>query len=1465
MKKLLFGFAAGLMCMSAQAATFTVTTTSDAGAGSLRQAILDANALAGTDNIVFNIGTGSQTITLLSSVNVTTAMNIDGSTQPGFISTPLIKIGGVSMFQMNNPNGATIQYLDFSGVAGSTAIYVNGSVNCMFSNNNMSNVTNGIQFDNTNTGNTINNCNMSGSGQGIYFNNGNNQNNTITNNNLSNCTSWGLLYSYGTPASVNSNTFTGCANAFYLRSSTNFTLTSPTGTGPNKNIYGNHTGRVLQLETNTGLNISNWDFSSLSVAPLNTRNPLYINGSTNNVFDNCNLSGLQNAIQLDNTNTGNTINNCNMSGSVNGINFNNGNNQNNTITNNNLSNCTSWGLYYSYGTPASVNSNTFTGCANAFYLRSSTNFTLTSPTGTGPNKNIYGNHTGRVLQLETNTGLNISNWDFSSLSVAPLNTRNPLYINGSTNNVFDNCNLSGLQNAVQLDNTNTGNTINNCNMSGSVNGINFSNGNNQNNTITNNNLSNCTGWGLYYSYGTPASINSNTFTGAANALYLRGANTFTLGSSNIYKNQTGTSIYLDACTAVNISNTTTNGSAGTGILINGSSNCVIDNNSTCSRNVGILLQGTSNSNSILNSNIVSCGTGIQLSASSVNTTTINTVNLFNTTNISNSGTGTIITNTTSTNTSPLVSVNSGTICSGSSFTMSPSGAVTYTFTGGLAVVSPTVLTSYSVTGTDANGCKSAVPAISSVAVNVCSPAEALNFDGVNDNVNLASGITTSLTGSTKVSVEAWVKPSSLSGGGCIVTNYSTGLGGALQILLRRSAGSYYEFWVGNGTAWYPTNSIATPTLNVWQHVAGTWNGTVASIYVNGVLSGTTTPAISALGNASNNPIWLGGNTINENFTGNIDEIRIWNVARTQCEINTYKNCEIPTTASGLLANYHFNQGIDGGSNSSITTLTDASANANTGTLTGFALTGTVSNWVSPGAVTTGSITPATLTPTVSVNSGVICANQSFTMIPSGANTYTYSNGSSVVMPTANTSYSIIGTSVQGCVSSNVAVSSVSVNALPSLSVNSPSICLGYAANLTVSGATTYSWVPSSGTTGLSSTTGSMVTANSVTTTSSFTVTGTDLNNCSNTAVSSVTVNALPTVSVTSGAICAGKSFTMVPSGASTYTYSGGSAIVTPTSNATYNIVGTSSLGCVSSNTAVSSVTVNALPTVSVTSGAICAGKSFTMIPSGTNTYTYSSGSAVVTPTANASYSVTGTATLTGCSNTAVSNVTVNALPTVSVTSGAICTGKSFTMVPSGANTYSYSNGSAVVTPTANASYSVTGTATLTGCSNTAVSSVTVNALPTVMAATNSTLLCVGQTATLTASGATSYTWNTSATTTVIAVSPTTTVTYTVNGTDANGCVNVISVTQNVSACAGIATLSNDAAIKLYPNPNNGLFIIELTSLSKITVTNALGQIVIAGIFEAGNHNLDIMNQSNGVYFVKIIENNKQQIIKVIKQ
>ena len=84
--------------ITAHAATFVVTTTNDSGAGSFRQAILDANANAGSDSITFNIGSGLKSIAPTSKLpDITDPVIIDGSTQPGFAGAPLIEIDATNI------------------------------------------------------------------------------------------------------------------------------------------------------------------------------------------------------------------------------------------------------------------------------------------------------------------------------------------------------------------------------------------------------------------------------------------------------------------------------------------------------------------------------------------------------------------------------------------------------------------------------------------------------------------------------------------------------------------------------------------------------------------------------------------------------------------------------------------------------------------------------------------------------------------------------------------------------------------------------------------------------------------------------------------------------------------------------------------------------------------------------------------------------------------------------------------------------------------------------------------------------------------------------------------------------------------------------------------------------------------------------------------------------------------------
>ena len=146
-----------------------VTTTNNSGAGSLRQAILDANADAGTNIITFDIpGAGVRTIVpawVLS--DITDAVIIDGTSQPGYSGTPLIELDGTSAG--NNRAGLTLA----SGSSGST---IRGLALKRFG-------TDGIQV-NRSSGNLIENNLIAFNGIGIEIINNASTGNSILGNSI---------------------------------------------------------------------------------------------------------------------------------------------------------------------------------------------------------------------------------------------------------------------------------------------------------------------------------------------------------------------------------------------------------------------------------------------------------------------------------------------------------------------------------------------------------------------------------------------------------------------------------------------------------------------------------------------------------------------------------------------------------------------------------------------------------------------------------------------------------------------------------------------------------------------------------------------------------------------------------------------------------------------------------------------------------------------------------------------------------------------------------------------------------------------------------------------------------------------------------------------------------------------------------------------------------------------------------
>lgn len=251
--------------------------------------------------------------------------------------------------------------------------------------------------------------------------------------------------------------------------------------------------------------------------------------------------------------------------------------------------------------------------------------------------------------------------------------------------------------------------------------------------------------------------------------------------------------------------------------------------------------------------------------------------------------------------------------------------------------------------------------------------------------------------------------------------------------------------------------------------------------------------------------------------------------------------------------------------------------------------------------------------------------------------------------------------------------------------------------------------------------------------------------------------------------------------------------------------------------------------------------------SATNTISATAGSSgIFTVTAN---------NACGASSQQTMAVTVNPLPTLTVNSGSICSGNSFTMVASGASTYTFSSGP-VVTPTITSSYSVTGTSSL-GCisSLAAISNITVNPLPSIAASSSTNQLCIGSSATLSASGGSSYTWNPGGTGTTIVINPTVSITYTLSGTDVNGCNNHTSLTQTVVNCGTSGLLSmaiTRADITVYPNPfSNKINIISNGSKELVEIFNAIGSVIYSSITHSEKTEIDMNNQSNGIYFIRI--------------
>lgn len=250
----------------------------------------------------------------------------------------------------------------------------------------------------------------------------------------------------------------------------------------------------------------------------------------------------------------------------------------------------------------------------------------------------------------------------------------------------------------------------------------------------------------------------------------------------------------------------------------------------------------------------------------------------------------------------------------------------------------------------------------------------LHFDGTDDRVSSSLPTVFTNIALNDFSIEVWVKPEVAAFNRIMFAQYNSA---NFANLSYTSSQNVYFYLNNNGV--YAANNVTAGTipLNQWTHIAATWDASASQIkiYFNGIEQTLNSGGSSSTG--TDNMLTIGSRPDgNQYFTGEIDELRIWDKVLDQCNIYAGMNCQMKGSEANLVALYNFNHGIPAGANAGVTSLTDFTGNGNNGTLLNFALTGTISNWLLSDAYITEYFVPAL--PDYTSDSLSICDGDSYT-------------------------------------------------------------------------------------------------------------------------------------------------------------------------------------------------------------------------------------------------------------------------------------------------------------------------------------------------------------------------------------------------------------------------------------------------------------------------------------------------------
>lgn len=186
----------------------------------------------------------------------------------------------------------------------------------------------------------------------------------------------------------------------------------------------------------------------------------------------------------------------------------------------------------------------------------------------------------------------------------------------------------------------------------------------------------------------------------------------------------------------------------------------------------------------------------------------------------------------------------------------------------------------------------------------------LQFDGDGSYVDIGD----SFEPNSAFTIETWVnlrEPPALEKNGDITTKYNH----SSLYVYHDSGGIQVGFGVWDGSTWKSADSDLTFPLGVWRHVAGVYDGSsTIKLYVDGELNATQSATLGFIDYS--HPRLIGGYfypdgtpNFRDFFPGLIDEVRFWNTARTQTEIQASMNEQLTGSESGLVAYYTFDERI----------------------------------------------------------------------------------------------------------------------------------------------------------------------------------------------------------------------------------------------------------------------------------------------------------------------------------------------------------------------------------------------------------------------------------------------------------------------------------------------------------------------------------------------------------------------------